>query len=245
MIKYSIKISASVVGMAIQKLLDQVLSEGRKNLLESEAYEVLSSYNISISPFKIVNSFEEAESAANNIGYPLVLKIVSHDIIHKSDVGGVKININNLDQLKEAFNTLLSDVKGKIPNARIVGVLVEKMAPESVEVVVGMLRDPTFGPTVMFGLGGVLVEIMKDVIFRITPVSKEEAIDMVKRVKGYPLISGFRGSKPLDIDAIADLISNVSRIAMENPSIDQMDLNPVIVYEKGLAVVDARIILKA
>jgi acyl-CoA synthetase (NDP forming) len=230
--------------MATQKLLDQVLSEGRKNLLEPEAYEILSSYNISISPFKIVNSFEESKSAANIIGYPLVLKIVSPDIIHKSDIGGVKVNINNLDQLKEAYDILLSNVKEKAPNARVVGVLVEKMAPESVEVVVGMLRDPTFGPTVMFGLGGVLVEIMKDVIFRITPVNKEEAIDMVKKVKGYPLLSGFRGSKPLDIDAIADLISNVSRIAVENPSIDQMDLNPVIVYEKGLVVVDARIILK-
>lgn len=230
--------------MATQRVLEHVLSEDRKNLLEPEAYEVLSSYDIPISPFKVVNSLEEAESAANSIGFPIVLKIVSPEIIHKSDVGGVKININDDEQLKENYTSLLSGVKEKAPGARIVGVLVEKMAPKSVEVVVGMLRDPTFGPTVMFGLGGVLIEIMKDVIFRITPVSKDEAFDMIKKVKGYPLISGFRGSKSLDANAIADLICNVSRISLENPSIDQIDLNPVIVYEKGLVVVDARIILK-
>ena len=230
--------------MAAQKLLERVLSEGRKNLLEPEAYEVLSYYSIPINPYKVVNSIEEAESAANSIGYPIVLKIVSPDIIHKSDVGGVRIGIKDDQQLKEDYTSLLNDVREKAPSARIVGVLVEKMAPKSVEVVVGMLRDPTFGPAVMFGLGGVLIEIIKDVIFRITPVSKEEAIDMIKKVKGYPLLSGFRGSKPLDIDAIADVICNVSRISMENPAIDQVDLNPVIIYEKGLTVVDARIILK-
>jgi acyl-CoA synthetase (NDP forming) len=231
--------------MATQRVLEHVLSEDRKNLLEPEAYEVLSSYDIPISPFKVVNSLEEAESAANSIGFPIVLKIVSPEIIHKSDVGGVKINIDDDEQLKENYTSLLSSVKEKAPSARIVGVLVEKMAPKSVEVVVGMLRDPTFGPTVMFGLGGVLIEIMKDVIFRITPVSKEEAIDMIRKVKGYPLLTGFRGSKPLDVDAIADVICNVSRISIENPVIDQVDLNPIIIYEKGLVVVDARIILKA
>ncbi len=230
--------------MAAQKLLEHVLSEGRKNLLEPEAYEVLSSYSIPICPYKVVDSIEEAESAANSIGYPIVLKIISPDIIHKSDVGGVRIGIKDDQQLKEDYTSLLNDVREKAPNARIIGVLVEKMAPKSVEVVVGMLRDPTFGPAVMFGLGGVLIEIMKDVIFRITPVSKEEAIDMIKKVKGYPLLSGFRGSKPLDVDTIADVICNVSRISIENPVIDQVDLNPVIVYEKGLVVVDARIILK-
>jgi len=230
--------------MAAQQLLERALSEGRKNLLEPEAYEVLSYYSIPISPYKVVNSIEEAESAAKSIGYPIVLKIVSPDIIHKSDVGGVRIGIKDDQQLKDDYTSLLNDVREKAPSARIVGVLVEKMAPKSVEVVVGMLRDPTFGPAVMFGLGGVLIEIMKDVVFRITPVSKEEAIDMVKKVKGYPLLSGFRGSKPLDIDAIADVICNVSRISMENPAIDQVDLNPVIIYEKGLVVVDARIILK-
>ncbi|MGD0330052.1 MAG: acetate--CoA ligase family protein [Nitrososphaeria archaeon] len=231
--------------MAAQKLLEHALSEGRKNLLEPEAYEILSSYSIPICPYKVVDSIEEAESAANSIGYPIVVKIVSPDIIHKSDIGGVRIGIKDEQQLKEDYASLLDDVREKAPSARIVGVLVEKMAPKSVEVVVGMLRDPTFGPAVMFGLGGVLIEIMKDVIFRITPVSKEEAIDMIKKVKGYPLLSGFRGSKPLDVDAIADVICNVSRISTENPVIDQVDLNPVIVYEKGLVVVDARIILKA
>jgi len=231
--------------MEAQRILEGVLAQGRNNLLEPEAYEVLSSYSISVSPYRVVSSIEEAELVSKKIGFPLVLKIVSPDIIHKSDVGGVKININDVAQLRESYVSLMNSVKEKAPNAKIVGVVVERMAPESVEVVVGMLRDPTFGPTMMFGLGGILVEIMKDVIFRIAPVSKEEALDMITKVKGYPLLSGFRGSKPLDIEAVAELISNVSRIAMENPKIDQMDLNPVIVYDHGFVVVDARIILKA
>lgn len=231
--------------MEVQRILEGVLAQGRNSLLEPEAYEVLSSYSIPVSPYQVVNSIEEAELASKKIGFPIVLKIVSPDIIHKSDVGGVKMNINDVAQLGESYASLMNSVKEKAPNAKIIGVVVERMAPESIEVVVGVLRDPTFGPTMMFGLGGILVEIMKDVIFRIAPVSKEEALDMVTKVKGYPLLSGFRGSKPLDIEAIVELISTVSRIAMENPKIDQMDLNPVIVYDRGLVVVDARIILKA
>ncbi|MEM3403308.1 MAG: acetate--CoA ligase family protein [Nitrososphaeria archaeon] len=230
--------------MEVQSILEQALLEGRKNLLENEAYKVLSSYNIQISPYKLVHSLKEAEDAAKMIGFPVVLKIVSPDIIHKSDIGGVKIGIENLSQLRECYGALMDSVEKNAPNAKIVGVLVVKMAPKSVEVVIGMLRDPTFGPTVMFGLGGVLIEIMKDVVFRIAPVDKKEALEMIKKVKGFPLLSGFRGSKPLDLESLADLISNVSKIAVENPLIDQMDLNPVIVYERGLAVVDARIILK-
>lgn len=230
--------------MEIHKILEKALSEGRKNLLENEAYEVLSSYGVHVSPYKLVHSLREAEDAVKAIGFPVVLKIVSPDIVHKSDVGGVKIGIESLSQLRESYGELMKNVEKNAPNAKVVGVLVVKMAPKSVEVVVGMLRDQTFGPTVMFGLGGILVEIMKDVVFRIAPVSKEEALEMIKKVKGYPLLSGFRGSKPLDVESLAELISNVSKIAIDNSVIDQMDLNPVIVYEKGLAIVDARIILK-
>jgi len=230
--------------MEIHKILEKALSEGRKNLLENEAYEVLSSYGVHVSPYKLVHSLREAEDAVKAIGFPVVLKIVSPDIVHKSDVGGVKIGIESLSQLRESYGELMKNVEKNAPNAKVVGVLVVKMAPKSVEVVVGMLRDQTFGPTVMFGLGGILVEIMKDVVFRIAPVSKEEALEMIKKVKGYPLLSGFRGSKPLDVESLAELISNVSNIAIDNSVIDQMDLNPVIVYEKGLAIVDARIILK-
>jgi len=171
------------------------------------------------------------------------LKIVSPDIIHKSDVGGVKLNITDDEQLRRSYEALIDDTRKNAPNAKIAGVLVEKMMPKSVEVVVGMIRDQSFGPTIMFGLGGVLVEIMKDVVFRIAPVSREESFDMIKKVKGYPLLVGYRGSMSLDIESLAELISNVSRIAMDIPEIDQMDLNPIIVYDKGLTVVDARIIL--
>jgi acetyl-CoA synthetase (ADP-forming) len=230
--------------MEIHKILEKALSEGRKNLLENEAYEVLSSYGVHVSPYKLVHSLREAEDAVKAMGFPVVLKIVSPDIVHKSDVGGVKIGIESLSQLRESYGELMKNVEKNAPNAKVVGVLVVKMAPKSVEVVVGMLRDQTFGPTVMFGLGGILVEIMKDVVFRIAPVSKEEALEMIKKVKGYPLLSGFRGSKPLDVESLAELISKVSKIAIDNSVIDQMDLNPVIVYEKGLAIVDARIILK-
>lgn len=225
--------------------METVLSQGRRVLLEPEAYEILSSYNIPVPRYKVVSSIEEAESVSVKVGYPLVLKIVSPDIIHKSDVGGVKVGINDVVELRESYRSILCNVREKAPNARIAGVLVKEMAPKSVEVVVGMLRDPTFGPTVMFGLGGVLIEIMKDVVFRIAPVSREEALGMIAKVKGYPLLTGFRGSAPLDVEAVAELISTVSNIAVENPVIDQMDLNPVMVYDRGLALVDARIILKA
>jgi acetyl-CoA synthetase (ADP-forming) len=231
--------------MGGQRILETVLSQGRRVLLEPEAYEILSSYNIPVPRYKVVSSIEEAESVSVKVGYPLVLKIVSPDIIHKSDVGGVKVGINDVVELRESYRSILCNVREKAPNARIAGVLVKEMAPKSVEVVVGMLRDPTFGPTVMFGLGGVLIEIMKDVVFRIAPVSREEALGMIAKVKGYPLLTGFRGSAPLDVEAVAELISTVSNIAVENPVIDQMDLNPVMVYDRGLALVDARIILKA
>lgn len=228
-----------------KNIVIKALSEGRKSLLEPEAYGLLSMYNIPVCKYKVVSSLDDALNAAKEIGYPVVLKIVSPDIIHKSDVGGVKVNILNDNHLKEAYVTLLNDVKKNASNARILGVLVVQMAPKSVEVVVGMLRDPTFGPTVMFGLGGVFVELMKDVVFRIAPVTKEDALEMITKIRGFPLLSGFRGSKPLDIDSLAELISTVSRIGVEVPEIDQMDLNPVIVYENGFLIVDARIILKA
>lgn len=228
-----------------KNVIVKALSEGRKSLLEHEAYELLSSYNIPVCKHKLVSSLDDAIKAAEEIGYPIVLKIVSPDIIHKSDVGGVKVNILNDEQLKEEYMLLLKGVKSNVPNARIVGVLVMQMAPKSVEVVVGMLRDPTFGPTVMFGLGGVFVELMKDVVFRLAPLTKEEALDMIKKIKGYPLLAGFRGSKPLDINSLAELISTISKIGVEVQEIDQMDLNPIIVYEKGFLIVDARIILRS
>ncbi|MCX8188171.1 MAG: acetate--CoA ligase family protein [Nitrososphaeria archaeon] len=230
--------------MLAKNIVLKALSEGRNVLLEPEAYNLLSAYNIHVCKHKMVSSLEDALKAAREIGYPVVLKIVSPDIVHKSDVGGVKINILNDSHLRESYETLMNDVKRNAPNARILGVLVVEMAPKSVEVVVGMLRDPTFGPTVMFGLGGIFVELMKDVVFRIAPVTKEEALEMIKKIKGYPLLSGFRGSKPLDINSIAELISTVSRIGVEIPEIDQMDLNPIIVYETGFLIVDARVILK-
>lgn len=228
-----------------KNLIVKALSEGRRSLLEHEAYELLSAYDIPVCKYKVVSSLDEALKAAEAIGYPVVLKVVSPDIIHKSDVGGVKVNISGNGQLKNAYESLLEDVRRNAPNARILGVLVEQMAPKSVEVVVGMLRDPTFGPTVMFGLGGVFVELMKDVVFRLAPVSREEALEMIRKIKGYPLLSGFRGSKPLDTASLADLIAKVSKIGVEVEEIDQMDLNPVIVYERGFLIVDARIILRS
>jgi acetyl-CoA synthetase (ADP-forming) len=229
--------------MKPQEIVDRAISEGRKSLLEYEAYDVLSSYGIPVASYSLAKSTDEVKLVAHKIGYPLVLKIVSPDIIHKSDVGGVKLNITDDEQLRRSYEALIDDTRKNAPNAKIAGVLVEKMMPKSVEVVVGMIRDQSFGPTIMFGLGGVLVEIMKDVVFRIAPVSREESFDMIKKVKGYPLLVGYRGSMSLDIESLAELISNVSRIAMDIPEIDQMDLNPIIVYDKGLTVVDARIIL--
>jgi len=224
--------------------LSQVCKEGRKSLLETEAKTVCMEYGIPVTKFELARSEEEAVKFADAIGFPTVLKIVSSDIIHKSDVGGVIVGLKNSDDVRHGYNQILQNVKKHDPKARIAGVLVQEMAPPSTEVIVGAIKDPQFGPAIMFGLGGVFVEVLKDVTFRIAPITEDDACDMISEVKAYPLLKGYRNTPPADIEAIEKILLSTSRLVTDCMEIKELDLNPVIVYEKGAKTVDARIILE-
>ena len=227
------------------EIIKRAYEEGRKHLLEPEAKMVCAEYGIPVPRFKVAASPEEAVKAAEEIGYPVVLKIISPDVIHKSDVGGVLLNVLDADGVREGYKRILDTVKGHVPDARIVGVLVEEMAPKGVaEVIVGAIKDPQFGQTLMFGLGGVFVEVLKDVTFRVAPIDEREAREMVSEIKAYPILKGYRGQPPADVDTIVRILVNASRLVMDHPEIREMDLNPIIVYERGAKTVDARIILE-
>lgn len=227
-----------------QRAFSQAIKEGRKNLTETEAKAVCMDYGIPVTRSELAENEEEALKLAEKIGFPVVLKIVSPDIIHKSDVGGVIVNLKNAKEVGNAYKQILSNVKKHDANAKIVGMLVQEMAPASTEVIVGSIKDPQFGPALMFGLGGVFVEVLKDVTFRIAPVNEEEAHEMIEEVKAYPLLKGYRGSPPADINAIVKIILATSKLVMEHEEIKELDLNPIMVYEKGAKAVDARIILE-
>ena len=226
------------------RLLSQAFKEGRKSLLETEAKTVCIEYGIPVTKFELARSEEEATKFAKAVGFPIVLKIVSPDIIHKSDVGGVIVGLKNADDVRQGYNRILQNVKKHNPRARIVGVLVQEMAPASTEVIVGAIKDPQFGPAIMFGLGGVFVEVLKDVTFRVAPITQDDACEMISEVKAYPLLKGYRNTPPVDIDAITKILLNTSRLVTDHMEIKELDLNPVIVYEKGAKTVDARIILE-
>jgi len=226
-------------------IIGQALKEGRKHLLEPEAKAVCAEYGIPVPRGRVARTADEAVQVAEEIGYPVVLKIVSPDVLHKSDVGGVLLNVLDADGVREGFKRILDVVRSHVPKARVVGVLVEEMAPKGVaEVIVGAIKDPQFGQTLMFGLGGVFVEILKDVTFRIAPIDERDAYEMIREIKAYPILKGYRGQPPADEKAIAGILVSASKLVMDFPQIKEMDLNPIIVYERGAKTVDARIILE-
>ena len=224
-------------------LISSALKEGRTSLLEFEADQVAREYGIKVAEAGLAKNRETALSIARRIGFPLVMKIVSPDIIHKSDVGGVIVGVDSNGGVSEAFLNIMRNAKRARPKAKIEGVLVQKMAPKSFEFVVGGVRDPQFGPTVMFGLGGIYIELFKDVAFRLAPLSKREAISMMEETKSSALLSGFRGSKPLDIDSGAEMIIAVGKLISENPQVQSVDINPLFIYDWGSLAVDVRIIV--
>ena len=201
-------------------------------------------YGIPVTKFKVALNENEAAKYADEIGYPVVLKIVSPDVIHKSDAGGVMVNLKNPAEVAAAYQKILENVKKYKADAKIVGVLVQEMAPQSTEVIVGAIKDPQFGQTLMFGLGGIFVEILKDVNFRIAPITADDAKEMITELKAYPLLKGYRNTPPADIDALISILFATSRLVMDNPEIKELDLNPVMAYQKGAKTVDARIILE-
>jgi acyl-CoA synthetase (NDP forming) len=174
----------------------------------------------------------------------VVMKIVSPDIIHKSDVGGVIVDVKNEKGVKDAYAKIMKNVKEYVPKAKVEGVLVEEMAPQGTETIIGCIKDPQFGPAIMFGLGGIFVEVLKDVTFRIAPITEDEAMEMISEIKAYPLLKGYRNTPPADIRSISRILLDTSKLATDHPEIKELDLNPVMVYEKGAKTVDARIILE-
>ena len=222
----------------------QAKKEGRKNLLETEAKTVCIDYGIPVTKFELAKNEDQAVKFAEKIGFPVVLKIVSPDIMHKSDVGGVIVNLKDADSVQNAYQQIMKNVKKHNVNAKIIGVLVQEMAPASTEVIVGSIKDSQFGPALMFGLGGIFVEVLKDVTFRIAPITEEEAHEMITEVKAYPLLKGYRNTPPADIDAIVQILLKTSKLVTEHQEIKELDLNPIMVYEKGAKTVDARIVLE-
>jgi acyl-CoA synthetase (NDP forming) len=187
---------------------------------------------------------EEAVKMGSQIGFPLALKVVSPQILHKTDVGGVALNIDSEDVLRDAYQKLITKVARNKPEAQILGVLVEKMMPPATEVIVGGIRDSQFGPAVMFGMGGIFAEVYEDVAFRVAPLDKMDALSLMNEIKGSKILKGFRGEPAADTDAIIKVLLNVSGLMTEHNSISQLDLNPVIVYSDSACAVDSRIIME-
>lgn len=223
----------------ISGIIDKALSENRSSLLENEALELMREAGIPIPKYKFIDDPEDVDV---EFPPPYVLKIVSPQIIHKTDVGGVELGVGR-DELNVKIIELRDRVLKRSPGIEVRGYIIMEMVKKGVETIVGLTRDPQFGPVVAFGLGGIFVEIYKDVSFRLAPVDKEDAIDMIKEVKAFKILSGYRGMPPADIDSIAEVIVKVGELGVKYGDISEIDLNPLIVYQDGCVAVDARVIL--
>ncbi len=227
-----------------QPIIDRARSEGRTVLNEVEAKQLLKKASIDVVETRLAVSKEEAISISQELGWPVALKIASPDIVHKSDAGGVKLGLGTADDVSQAYDDILAKVKKQRPGAKIQGVAVQKMARPGVEVIIGMSRDEQFGPVLMFGLGGVLVEVLKDVSFRLVPLTERDAAEMVREIKGYPLLEGYRGQEAVDVPYLEGLLLKVSAFVEDNPAVKELDLNPIFAYSDGALAVDARVILE-
>ncbi|MBI5233845.1 MAG: acetate--CoA ligase family protein [Deltaproteobacteria bacterium] len=227
--------------IAIERILSSAISGGYSSLLEAEAKTLVSLAGINTAVFRTASTEGEALSAADEIGYPVTAKIMSRDILHKTEAGAVRVGVRDRAGLRVVLQEMHSTV---IKSARIEGFLIEETVPKGVEVIVGVLFDPQFGPAAMFGTGGVAVDLFKDVSFGLLPITRDEAFDMIKEVKGYPLLAGFRGQALSDIDSLADTIIKMSGLIATFDVIREMEINPLIVHSRGVSAVDVRCLLK-
>jgi acyl-CoA synthetase (NDP forming) len=214
-----------------KQIIQGARAEGRAILTEKESKDLIKGKGILVNETELARSRDEAISLGKQFGFPVVLKIASPDIVHKTDAGGVKLHLKMPEEVGEAYDDILDSVSGKFPEARIQGVTVQKAARLGVEVIVGMFKDVQFGPVLMFGLGGILVEILKDVSFRIIPLNSHDAASMIREIKGYPLLEGYRGSEAVDISRLEALLLDVSEFIQHYPEIKELDLNPVFAYK--------------
>jgi acyl-CoA synthetase (NDP forming) len=237
----------SVNRPSAKKVFDQARLENRLTIGDAESRQVLQAYGLRIPQSEIGDTPEKAAEIASKIGYPVVLKIASPDILHKTDIGGVKVGLQNAEDVKDAFELMVYRAQRYIPESRIWGCLVQEMAPSGgLEVLVGMNRDPQFGPLITFGLGGIYVETLRDVTFRVAPLARHEAEDMLGQLRAHALLDGVRGQPPMDKAAIVDTLLRVSQLVQDFPDIIEMDINPLMVYHQGegALALDMRLILK-
>jgi acetyltransferase len=217
----------------VREILDSVRKDRRVVLLSNEAADVVEAYGIQAPESKVAKTAEMAAEYAEELGFPVVLRVVSPDIIHKTDVGGVVLNLKTTEEVRNAYDGILTGVARFMPRARIHGVMVYHMVPRGREMIIGMSQDVQFGPLVMFGLGGIYVNFLKDVSFRLAPLSEPEAREMMEETKAYALLKGIRGEPPSDTEALKNTILRVGQLVWDFPEIVEMDINPVIVYGWG------------
>jgi acetyl-CoA synthetase (ADP-forming) len=233
---------------ALSKKIKEIITVARKEkrtfLLEPESKQLMKEIGVTTTDFQVAKDSKEAVKTAKDIGYPVVMKILSPQIIHKTDAGGVKLNINSDKETEKSFKEILANAKKYNSKADIRGVLIEKMVKPSTEIIIGVTRDPTFGPAIMFGLGGIFVELLKDVSFRITPIKKQDAFEMIQEIKALPMLQGFRGGPNVKLELIVDILLKISKLTMDYiDDILEIDLNPIFAYDDKVLTVDARIIL--
>ena len=230
--------------MAVKSINGEIQKAKMVQLTEIESKELMTKAGIPVVETRLAKTKKQALEFSREIGFPVVLKIISPDIIHKSDSGGVKLGLTNATQVGKAFSEMLASAKQQFPGALIQGVSVQKMARPGIEVIIGMTRDAQFGPVLMFGLGGILVEVLKDVSFRVVPLTKRDAREMIREIKGYPLLEGYRGQEAADVSFLEEMLVKLSAFLEQHPEISELDLNPVFAYKDGAVAVDARIIME-
>ena len=230
--------------MSQHSVLSRARQEGRGQLTEVEAKDWLREAGFPVVETRLARSRAGAVTLSRETGFPVVLKIASPQVIHKSDAGGVKLGLNSQSAVARAYREIMASVADKHPDASLEGVSVQRMAPPGVEVIMGMSKDPQFGPVLMFGLGGIWVELLKDVAFRIVPLLPRDAREMIREIKGFSLLEGYRGSPPVHLPTLEEMLLQLSSFVEANPEIGELDLNPVFAYPDGATVADARIILE-
>jgi acetate---CoA ligase (ADP-forming) len=226
---------------AVQRVVREACERGTDHLAGPEALAVFQAYGIPVLESRVVTTADEAAEVAEELGLPVVLKVESADVVHKSDVGGVVVNLATADEVRAEFNAMMARVRAKLPDARLDGALVQPFVRGGRETIIGGTTDPTFGPLLMFGLGGIYVEALQDVSFRVSPVSDEDAREMVRAIRGYKVLEGFRGEPPVDQDTLIEMIQRVSQLMADNPEIEELDINPFLIKEHGGVALDARI----
>ncbi len=234
----------SIVSKKVKEIIAIARKENRTFLLEPESKQLMKEIGVTTTDFQVAKNDKEAIQVAKKIGFPVVMKILSPQIIHKTDAGGVRLNIKSEEETREAFDEIVASAKNYDSKAEIRGVLIEKMVKPSTEIIVGVTRDPTFGPAIMFGLGGIFVELLKDVSFRIAPINKDDALEMIHEIKSLPMLQGFRGGPNVKLELIVDILLKISQLTIDYiDDILEIDLNPIFAYDDKILTVDARIIL--